>query len=177
MLAMQCILVIIYVLYIHTFFSVHGIVVYRFVPPVAMEVRGLVGSVDANGIVQFSSGGQIVSKEDPTLKQLYGSNGDNMPQAVSTAVAAPADAVGLVPGEIAWQEPWRGQVDAAARDTIAEIEDRGDIDLDICPIYEDLKKLRMRLRTEEVVDQDQALELIKGGRMFLFLCEWDDSES
>ena len=148
-----------------------------FLSSAAMEVTGIVGSVDANGLVQLSSGGQIVSKEDPTLKQLYGSNVDNMPQAVSTAAAAPTDVFASVPGEIPWQDAWRGQVDAAARDTIAEIEDRGDINLDNCPIYEDLKNLRERLRTEEVVDQDKALDLIEGGRMFLHLCEWHDSDS
>lgn len=146
-------------------------------PLVAMEVKGFVGSVDANGTVQLSSGGQTVSKEDPTLKQLYGSNCEILQQAASTVDPAAADAVGSAPGEIAWREPWRAAVDAAARETIAEIEDRGDINLDACPIYEDLKDLCVRLRTEEEVDQEKALDLIEGGRMFLFLCEWDESDS
>ena len=137
-----------------------------------MEVKSIIGSVDANGVVQLDREGQIVSKEDTTLKNLYASSADSGQQAPPTA-----DMVGSnqVSTESSWLEPWRGTVDAAARDTILEIQDRGDINLDDCPIYEDLKDLRVRLRTEAVVDQGKALELIETGRMVLFLCEWDDS--
>ena len=138
----------------------------------AMEVKSIVGSVDANGVVQLDRDGQIVSKEDTTLKNLYASSADSghhAPPAADTVVS------NQVSTEFSWLEPWRETVDAAARDTIREIQDRGDIDLDDCPIYEDLKDLRARLRTEAVVDQGMALELIETGRMVLFLCEWDDS--
>lgn len=140
-----------------------------------MEVKGIVGTVDADGIVQLSCNGDIVTKQDVTLRALYGTGEESTPPSQCTDVVPSSDAASSESTEMSWSEPWRGKVDAAARDTIAEIEDRGDINMDDCPIYEDLKNLRKRLRTEKSVDQDRACELIEGGRMFLFLCEWDDS--
>ena len=138
----------------------------------AMEVKSIVGSVDANGVVILDSDGHIVSKEDTTLKTLYASSAESGQQAPRTADTAGSAQVST---PTSWLEPWRGTVDAAARDTIHEFEERGDIDLEDCPIYEDLKDLRQRLRTAAVVDHGEALELIETGQMVLFLCEWDDS--
>eukprot|EP00435_Cladocopium_sp_Y103_P062679 s512_g24.t1 len=136
----------------------------------AMEVKGIVGSVDAKGMVRLSCDGQTVSKEDRTLKQLYADSAETKSAATAMDASAPASGSLAEATETSWLEPWRGKADAAAKDTIEEIEDRGDIDLDNCPILEELKTLRIRLRTAPELDQNNVYDVIEGGRMLTNVC-------
>ena len=61
----------------------------------------------------------------------------------------------------------------AARELIEAFNARADIDMEDCPVYEELMDMEHKATVEKDFDMERAADVVHAAQMFLFMCDTD----
>ena len=103
---------------------------------------------------------------------------DSRPQPCTPA-DAPAPKASEEATKIPAEHAWRCKVRTAVRETMAEILDRANDSgetLEMYPIHGKLPSMEHRLLTDPNLDKKDAHEVLRLGRMFLYLCDLESDD-
>ena len=136
----------------------------------AMEAKHVVATTQEDGTVQLDTGDKTVTLPSPTLAALYAS-GEALGAGNQDALAS-VEGHGLRDGQDLFiTQPWRRAAVTAAEALIAQFEQGSDIDLDDCPILDELKSIVTNAATDMDMDAQHAGDILHGGQMFRFICD------
>ena len=136
----------------------------------AMEAKHVVATTQEDGTVRLDTADKTVTLPSPTLAALYASG--EAPGAGNQDALASVEGHGRRDGQdLVITEPWRRAAVAAAEALIAQFEQRSDIDLDDCPILDELKSIVTNAATDMDMDAQHAGDILHGGQMFRFICD------
>ena len=136
----------------------------------AMEAKHVVATTQEDGTVRLDTADKAVTLPSPTLAALYAS-GEALRVGHQDAPAS-VEGHGLRDGQDLFiKQPWRQAAVAAAEALIAQFEERSDIDLDDCPILDELKSIVTNAATDMDMDAQHAGDIFDGRQMFLLICD------
>ena len=145
----------------------------------AMEVKGVSCQQLSDGTVQLTlSNKKTESSRCQTLKNMW-KYLDSQPQPC-TPIDAPAPQASEEGIKIPAEHAWRCKVRTAVRETMAEFQERASDSgetLDMFPIHEKLASMEHRLLTDPDLDKKDAHEVLRLGRMCLYLCDLESDDA
>ena len=145
---------------------------------VAMDVKHVVASTESDGTVHVVSGDKAVSFPSPILQKLYSGPEEDEPNAgtkrkMEEVTSGEAAAAGSQETDLLILEPWRRQLVASARELIEAFKERADIDLEDCPVLEELEAMEEKATKEKDMDLQRAGDILHAAQMVLFMCDTD----
>ena len=135
--------------------------------------KHVVASTQEDGTVRLESAQKTVTLQSSTLAALYaageaqgGGSQDTRPNVFGRGVREGQD--------LLTTQPWRRAAVSAAASLIEKFEERSDIDMEDCPIYDELKDIVSNAATDANMDEQRTDDLLHAGQMVLFICDNDD---
>ena len=138
----------------------------------AMEAKHVVATTEENGTVRLATTDKSVTLQSPTLAALYAPQEGSNTEAQSSQPETEGMVGNAAPSLLA-TEPWRGRALAAAEALVTQFDERSDINMEDCPIYDELKNIQMNVATEEGIDAERVSDILHAGQMFLYICDTD----
>ena len=139
--------------------------------PDTVEVAGVVAVTHVDGTVVLSSAKKTVTFQSGEMAQLCGiSEGTQGVQTGTASAAAPPQGGG---SDGAAPQVWRERLVTLADSVIHDFHERGDVDLEDCPILDEVVDLRAALSTDASLTEDDAVSVLRTARLFLAMCEDD----
>lgn len=137
----------------------------------AMEAKHVVATTQEDGTVRLATADKAVTVPSPTLAALYASD-EAHGAGHQDASLSSVESHGLRDGQdLLTKQPWRQAAVTAAAALIAQFEERSDVDLDDCPILDELKSIVTNAATDMDMDAQHAGDILHGGQMFLLICD------
>ena len=139
----------------------------------AMEAKHVVATTEEDGTVRLATNDKSVTLQSPTLAALYAPRGRQQHRGAEH----PAKDGG---GWLEMRRPasWPRSRGVAVHWQLQKrlshsFDERSDINMEDCPIYDELKNIQMNVATEEGIDAERVSDILHAGQMFLYICDTD----
>ena len=144
----------------------------------AMDAKHVVASTDSDGSVHLVCGDRAASFPSPILQKLYAVPEDSDEKAdtkrkMDEDDGGDAKAAASQETDLLTLQPWRRQVLTAARELIQAFDERSDINMEDCPVYEELQAMEEKATADKDMDMEHAGDVLHAAQMFLYICDTD----
>ena len=144
----------------------------------AMDVKHVGARTESDGTLHLSCGEKAASFHSPILQRMFEAPEEpdepaGTKEQMGEASGGDAKAAGSQEVDLLTSQPWRRTLVTAARELIEAFNARADIDMEDCPVYEELMDMEHKATVEKDFDMERAADVVHAAQMFLFMCDTD----